>query len=68
MFHDVFPSSDEFKPHISLIYKTMPKKERMNIIAILDIQKSYEFGGIAIVETSGSIDEWKTKNQVIWNK
>jgi 2'-5' RNA ligase len=67
LFQNAFPTKEAFKPHVSFIYKIMPKKERMDIIASLDIQKTYEIGGIAIVNTSGRIEEWKTVYEVFWN-
>ncbi len=37
-----------FKPHLSLIYKTLPEKERINIINSLDIKNEFTIGNVYI--------------------
>ena len=37
-----------FKPHISLIYKNMPEKERLKIIKNLNIKDEFEIGRVLI--------------------
>jgi 2'-5' RNA ligase len=37
-----------FKPHISLIYKNMPEKERLKIIKTLNIKEEFEIGRVII--------------------
>ena len=49
----------EFKPHISLIYQSISSKKRQTIIDNLDLKKYYKMDGIAIMETSQSVEEWK---------
>jgi len=68
IFQNAFSSNYDFKPHISLIYKTMTKDQRLAIITEIEIQKSYDFSGIAVVDTSGPVDEWESVYQSVWNK
>lgn len=42
-------SIDNFKPHISLIYKLMPEDEKVKIINSLNIKNEYTIGGVYIV-------------------
>ena len=49
----------EFKPHISLIYQSIPSKKRNAIIGTLDLKKYYKMHGIAIMDTSQSVEGWK---------
>jgi len=37
-----------FKPHISLLYKTMPEEEKLNIIETLNIKDEFEIGKVVI--------------------
>lgn len=41
-------SLDDFKPHISLIYKNMPEKEKLQIIKALDIKDNFTIGSVYI--------------------
>lgn len=42
-------SIDNFKPHISLVYKIMPEDEKTKIINSLNIKDEYTIGGVYIV-------------------
>lgn len=54
LFEDLVKASDEkkdintFKPHISLIYKLMPKNEKLKIIKKLDIKDEFTIGSVYI--------------------
>jgi 2'-5' RNA ligase len=48
----------EFQPHISLIYKQMPEREREAIVASLTPQLSYSFDEVAIVAPGGKGKDW----------
>ena len=58
-FSDIFVIDYEFKPHISLIYQSIPSKKRNAIIGTLDLKKYYKMHGIAIMDTSQSVEGWK---------
>lgn len=48
---------DNFKPHISLIYKLMPQDEKVKIINSLNIKDEYTIGGAYIVAPKeGDVD------------
>ena len=49
-----------FSPHISLIYKLLDINKRKKIIQSLSIKKSFSFGKISIVNTTGLVESWKT--------
>jgi 2'-5' RNA ligase len=52
-------SKYEFKPHISLIYKFLPRKEKLKIIEGLDIKNSFIVDKIAIQKFFTNIEKWK---------
>ena len=58
-FSDISVMDYEFNPHISLIYQSISNKKRQAIIDNLDLKKYYKMDGIAIMDTSQSIEEWK---------
>ena len=58
-FSDIFVIDYEFKPHISLIYQSIPSKKRNAINGTLDLKKYYKMHGIAIMDTSQSVEGWK---------
>jgi 2'-5' RNA ligase len=58
-FSDISVMDYEFKPHISLIYQSISSKKRQAIIDNLDLKKYYKMDGIAIMDTSQSVEEWK---------
>ena len=58
-FSDIFVIDYEFKPHISLIYQSIPSKKRHAIIGTLNLKKYYKMHGIAIMDTSQSVEGWK---------
>ncbi len=49
-----------FYPHISLIYKLLDINKRKKIIQSLSIKKSFSFGKISIVNTTGHVESWET--------
>lgn len=49
-----------FSPHISLIYKLLDINKRKKIIQSLSIKKSFSFGKISIVNTTGHVESWET--------
>ena len=49
-----------FSPHISLIYKLLDVNKRKKIIQSLSIKKSFSFGKISIVNTTGLVESWET--------
>ena len=49
-----------FSPHISLIYKLLDINKRKKIIQSLSIKKSFSFGKISIVNTTGLVESWET--------
>lgn len=49
----------QFKPHISLIYKILPIKEKMKIINNLDIKNEFQVSKLAIQKFSPDIKKWK---------
>ena len=50
----------EFLPHISLIYKEMPYKEKEDIIRNLQVKNSFKMDKIAAVRTGPNVDNWAT--------
>jgi 2'-5' RNA ligase len=38
-----------FKPHISLMYKTMPKEEKLKVVSSLEIKDEFAIGNVYIV-------------------
>lgn len=52
-------SKYEFKPHISLIYKILSIKEKMEIINNLDIKDEFQVNKLAIQKFSPDIKKWK---------
>lgn len=49
----------EFKPHISLIYKTLDTATKRKIIKSLKIKKSLTFEKITIIRSSKNVHTWK---------
>lgn len=51
-------SIDSFKPHISLIYKMMPKEEKLKIIESLKVESEYTIGAAYIVAPKEGTDDF----------
>jgi len=52
-------SKYDFKPHISLIYKILPIKEKIEIINQLNIKDEFQVNKLAIQHFSPDIKKWK---------
>lgn len=52
-------SKYEFNPHISLIYKILPKDEKSKIINELNLKNEFTIDAIAIQEFFSDIEKWK---------
>lgn len=49
----------EFNPHISLIYKILPKEEKIKIINELNLKNEFVVDTIAVQEFFSDIEKWK---------
>lgn len=49
----------EFNPHISLIYKILPKEEKIKIINELNLKNEFTIDKIAVQEFFSDIEKWK---------
>ena len=49
----------KFNPHISLIYKILPIKEKMKIINDLNIKNEFTINNIVIQEFFPDVEKWK---------
>jgi 2'-5' RNA ligase len=56
---DALPTRYSFKPHVSLIYKKIPKKTKLQILLDLELKKSLEFDRITIIRSSNQVERWK---------
>lgn len=52
-------SKYEFNPHISLIYKILPIKEKIKIINELDIKSEFMIDKLAVQKFFPDIEKWK---------
>ena len=50
----------EFLPHISLIYKKMPGKQKEDIIRNLHVKNYFKMDKIAAIRTEPNVDNWET--------
>ena len=50
----------EFLPHISLLYKEMPGKQKEDIICNLQVKNSFKMDKIVAVRTKSNADNWET--------
>ena len=50
----------EFLPHISLIYKKMPGKQKEDIIRNLHVKNYFKMNKIAAIRTEPNVDNWET--------
>ena len=49
----------DFNPHVSLIYRKMPEEKRILIAQEINFAPQYEITGVALVETSGDVNNWR---------
>ena len=54
------PKPYEFLPHISLIYKKMPGKQKEDIIRNLHVKNYFKMDKIAAIRTEPNVDNWET--------
>tara|TARA_B110001454_G_C12601542_1_gene384678 strand:+ start:334 stop:828 length:495 start_codon:yes stop_codon:yes gene_type:complete len=53
------PIKYQFNPHLSLIYKILPTKEKIKIINQLDIKNKFKIEEMAILKFFPEIEKWK---------
>ncbi|EPA05516.1 2'-5' RNA ligase family protein [Candidatus Nitrosarchaeum limnium] len=49
----------EFNPHISLIYKILPKEEKIKIVNELNLKNEFTIDKIVVQEFFSDIEKWK---------
>jgi 2'-5' RNA ligase len=64
IYHDLKKNFEKivpynFKPHISLIYKILPREEKIKIINELDIKNEFTVDKIVIQKFFPEIEKWK---------
>jgi len=68
LFNQAFDPGYVFQPHLSLIYKEMDVDSKKAIINNLDLKKFYKMHRLAVVDTSGPVETWKSVYEENWNK
>ena len=66
LFSQAFDTDYNFLPHFSLIYKDMDSDLKNKIIKKLDLKDTYKVNGIAIVNTDGPVERWKSVYEDYW--
>ncbi|HIA99465.1 MAG TPA: hypothetical protein EYO30_05690 [Gemmatimonadetes bacterium] len=64
LFSQTIDFEYDFQPHISLIYKELNMNTKKTVIEKLIVKNSYRMGSIAIVDTSGPVEDWKIVYEV----